>query len=285
MKNRKNLFPQLLSLILALAMICTPATCFAAETSDDYVTVSMEEVVENNETVKIYNVNDGSNLAQIAANLKGRDYESIIGFDVDGRILFNNTSYIADKAYTSATTRRNFQRDYGTTIVHNHPSSQSFSARDLKAEATYNTPRAMVISDLYVYILEPMSTGWGDPTQMETYWQQRYDVYYAEARNFIYNWSYNRNTILNTPDTPDDGSCAWYCQYMAKQSLRADPNAKIDLKIGIWITHRVMQDVAQRFNMLYYRTSRADFDFTDETIFYSEAIARRQLQDRYGYWY
>lgn len=286
--KKRRILSTFLSTILALAMLCAPATSFAAAASDapiSYELVDAQEVVENSESVPIYHVNDGNNWTEIANNIRGRDYESVIGFDVDGNVLFDCTSYIKDHAYTTVSIRNSFTQNYGTTIVHNHPSSQAFSAQDLKTEATYDVPRAIVVSSLYVYVLEPMNTGWGNPNAMYEYYQQRYNVYYAEIRNYISNWNFDRKAVINEPDTPDDGSCAWFCHYEAKTALRANPNAKIDLRIGLWITHRVMEDVAQQFNMLYYRCAADEFDFYDDTIFYSEAVARRQLQDRYGYWY
>lgn len=273
-------FPKFLSFLLIMAMLYTPATCFAAAADQQ---LDVNEVVENSDSVQIYNVNDGNSFYEIAQNIRARDYESIIGFDVNGNKLFDCTSYLPSKSYTTAAIRRNFTLDYGTTIIHNHPSGSAFSAQDIYTEARYQTPRIIAIGNQYTYVFEPTTTGWGDPDAMKQFYEWRYNAYYDEATETVKNFTYDRKTILNLADTPDDGSCHWFCVQITKSILRANPNASVSFPIGIWITHRTMQDVAQQFNMLYYRVATDSFDFTDNTIFYSEAVARRQHQDYYNW--
>lgn len=234
----------LLSTLLAVLLLGLPITGFAAETDaatlDDLYLDDYQEIIENSDSgVTIYNVNNGNTFAEIAANISGSNYESIVGFDVNGNKVFDHTSYIANRSYTNTKIRQDFAARYGTTVIHNHPSGGSFSAGDLYAEAKFQTPRIIVLSKQYVYVLEPTTTGWGDPTAMQNYYQQRYDLYYAE--------------------------------YVRTRTGGAE------------IAHRTMQDVAAAFNMLYYRCPTDQFDFDDTSLFYSEAVARRQYQDYYGY--
>lgn len=182
----KRKFKSLLSLLLvSLLLMSTSITSFATAaepaTTNDYILEDYQEIIENSDNVQIYDVNDGNTFAEIAKNISARDYESIIGFDVNGNKVFNHTSYLTSKSYTNTRIRQEFAARYGTTVIHNHPSGGSFSPGDLYAEAMFKTPRIIVLSSKYVYVLEPTTTGWGDPTAMRDYCQQRYDFYYAEA--------------------------------------------------------------------------------------------------------
>ncbi len=207
---------------------------------------------------RIYCANSGNTIQDVINNLRYSDYEIVCGFDANGNKMFDYTSYQHNLAYTTNAQRSEFYNNGGTIVAHNHPSGSSFSGQDLYAEAIYDTPCAMVISKDYVYIAEPTNVAWDDATAIHDYWQASFNYHINYLSDYVYSHPYNRQAILNSPDTPDDGSVQWFCQHEIKTCLQN--NSEVIVRAGIWASHRAMLDLAGHFNIEYYRYPIDEFD-------------------------
>lgn len=111
--------------------------------SDIDAGLALNFIIANNagrNSSKIQAIDNGSTLEEVANNIKNQSYESIAGFDSEGKKLFNYTCNLKGQVFTTNTQREDFANHDGTLVIHNHPSDSSFSAADLYAEAYWNTP-------------------------------------------------------------------------------------------------------------------------------------------------
>ena len=201
-------------------------------------------------TKPIYEINNGETLAEVAANLRKQEFESVLGFSNQGEKLFNYTSNLRSHSYITSTQFYEFLENDGQLFIHNHPSSCGFSAQDLYVEAKYQAPCAMVISDVYVYTIAAGNSGWGSPEALRDFYQERYNAYLAESTAYIATLRVNRRDALATPLTPDDGSLAWFCQSEIQQCLRSNPEGDVVIRTGFWVTHRALLDTAAKFELI-----------------------------------
>lgn len=215
----------------------------------------------------IYEIDNGDTLAEVAANLRKQEFESVLGFSHQGEKLFNYTSNLRSHAYITSTQFYEFLENDGRLFIHNHPSSCGFSAQDLYVEAKYQAPCAMVISDVYIYLIAAGESGWGKPEELRDYYQARYDAYLTEAIDYISTLKVSRRDALAAPVTPDDGSLAWFCQDEIRQCLTNNPDGDVVIRTGLWVTHRALLDAAARFDLIYSRTPSDSFNFDDARLF------------------
>ncbi len=291
-------FVRILALIFAVFFSSATIVFGSAQEAGSVCSDSCDVIVADNSEVGIEFVteqearngptyqpiaNGGNSLAEVAAIMQQFGYEMAAGFDINGNRVFAGTSCLTTRVCLAGSLHDDFQASYGTLFVHNHPTESSFSGQDLAAAARWNMPRTMVVTKTYIYVVEPTTDGWGDADEMKSYYSQRLTAYANEASVYIRGMRYSRQKILATPDTPDDGSLAWFCAQSLKNSLRAGKSGPISIETGAWCTHRAMIDVAARYKLAYLRYNANTFDYNDSSLFYVEAVARRQMQDTNTY--
>ncbi len=268
-------FCVLFALLLTLPML-TP--CYLADSPDftdaifaegplDACAINLNPYGKN----PVYEIDNGATLAEVARELRTQDFESVIGFDVEGTKLFNYTSFLKSHATIPGESAKAFAENDGALLVHNHPSGNTFSATDLYTAAKYQLPQAMIISDPYVYVIGPNTTSGGvwaeDVEYLRDYYQARYDAYLAEAKTFLNNFRYRRQEALEYPDTADDGSFEWFCWHELKCGLQTHPDETPAVHYGMWASQKTVLDVAAEFGLFYLRVPTNDFDFNDARIF------------------
>lgn len=221
----------------------------------------------------VYEYDNGDTLAEVAESLRQQKFESAVGFDSEGKKILNYTSYIQNHTYMTSTLIKAFLEDDGTLFIHNHPSSAGFSVQDLFVAAKYQIPRIMVISELYVYTLEPATAeGWGDPAEIRNFYKTAYNERLEEATDYLNHTSYKRSEILAKPEREDDGSLEWFCENEARRSALED-SASFTIHIGFWVSNQALIDTAAEFGLYYQRAYYEEFDFTDVAICQMPKIA------------
>ncbi len=222
------------------------------------------------EQSKIYHVDSGDTLAEVAETLRNQDYETVVGFSKGGMKLFDCTSYGETSSYTTTTIRDQFAENGGVLVVHNHPEEGSFSAVDLYTEASLGTRRLMVISPDYVYTLDfGAMQGKIAPEKLQKFYLQSTAERSAEIETYIdnLNGTFTRKEIAAMPAPEDTESVDGYCLNAIQTYLRENYHSKVSINTGIWITHQAMLDTAEEFNLAYERTPYDEFDFTSEELF------------------
>lgn len=224
-------------------------------------TIMTDSSSKPHEVSQIRAADNGSTLAEVAVNIRTQEYEYMAGFDCYGNKLLNNTCNLKSSVASTNTQRTDFVRRNGTLIVHNHPSGSSFSAKDIYAEASWDTPCAMVISERYVYTLTPGDSGWGDPSALEEYHNQRRVFYETLTNTALASPEFNPKNLLQAPVREDDGTFAWFCENEVRAHYARNPHAYFVLDTGLWITNRTVEDVAYKFELNYQRVPFDEFDF------------------------
>lgn len=232
----------------------------------------------SSENHTIYEIDDGDTLLEAIANLRTREYESILGFDMYGKKLFNYTCYLPTTVYCMSSTRDAFERQGGTLIVHNHPSGSSFSSTDLHTEALRKTPKLMIISDRYIYLLEPGERGWGDADEISKYYTRCYEIRAKEITQCLKNIQWTADWLLNYEEGEDDGSAKWFCLHEMKAGYLKYHHADFQITTGHWTTNQTMIDVAEKFGMKYQRILTDEFDLEKAGIFQTESSKKEQEQ-------
>lgn len=265
MQNRKIVKGtiNILLTILLVGIISTNNTVYAS----DNTAVGTENQVSLSDKRPIYPADHGSTLAEIVQALCDQDYEFACGFSSEGEKLFEVTSNLPSTVYTTDAIRADFIRCGGTLFIHNHPGNDAFSGQDLRSAATSQFVRTMVIGEDFIYTLEPTKNGWGDPDVMANYWAERRAYYAKYVDDFHEAYRYDAKTLLTTELPPDDGSLLWFYNNSVRNSLVKNPKGPLTVNVGTWISHQVMLDVAERFQMSYYRYVTDEFDATDPRIF------------------
>ncbi len=221
------------------------------------------------QSAKAYAANSGGSLHAVVQTLRKQNYESAVGFSISAQKLFDYTNRCPWKVVGSALHRANFLELDGTLSIHNHPSCQAFSAQDLYAEALFNTPIAMVVTDRYVYTVQPKSGEWADPQALKDYCSSQQDLYLKRAQSYLdsINHTYRPDKILSAPRTPDNGSYQWFWQEEIRKQLQKGNVSSVSVSTGIWVTDQAMRQTARKFNLLYTRVETDYFNAGDYTVF------------------
>lgn len=265
MQNRK-LIKGTINMFLTILLIGIISTGNIVYASANTSAGAARQISLSNEQ-PIYPADHGSTLAEIVQALRGQEYEFACGFNSEGEKLFEVTSNLPTTVYTTGTIRKDFIKRGGTLFVHNHPGNDAFSGQDLRSAATSQFVRTMVIGEDFVYTVEPTENGWGDPDAMANYWAERRAYYVKYVDDFHEAYRYDAKTLLATELPPDDGSLQWFYDSSIRNALIENPKGPLTVNVGAWISHQVMLDVAEKFQVRYCRYVTDEFDATDPKIF------------------
>lgn len=240
-----------------------------AQESNDRVYTMLDEAMpplQNDETQKYYYTNSGSSLQQVVQSLRKQRYESAVGFRRTGEKLYDYTNFLPSRVHATSSYRRAFAERGGTLSIHNHPSNSPFSAKDLHTEASLGTPIAMVISDRYIYTVQPLGDSWGDPEAIQNYYTEQIEAYQAMIADYreSINESFVAEEILSAAPHPDDGSYKWFYRNEIRQQLLSGKTENITVPEGIWSMDKAMERVAEKFNLLYTRVETDKFKYNDD---------------------
>lgn len=113
----------------------------------------------------------------VMREISNQEFETLAAFDSNGRLLFETTAYESSSVSVTSDQLQQFWAEDGALMMHNHPSGSTFSAVDLRAEAMRGTRRAIVVTDRFLYVLEPGKRGWGSPERL-------FEAYTAYAEQY-----------------------------------------------------------------------------------------------------
>lgn len=263
---RKRIVVVICTVLFALSTFGAPSMAGRLEMNADGQPTSSDSKLG-----QIYPADSGSSLPEAVATIIEQDFETVVGFDENGEKILDSTSYLKSKVYTSSSQRKAFAEQDGILIIHNHPNGNSFSSQDLYTEAKYQTPRIMVVSKIFTYILEPQEEGWGDPSEMATYWRERRDYYVGYVSEYMAAFRHSVSDVMAWELGDDDGSYDWFCKKVIQVSVLANQH-EIAIPSGLWITHQAMQDVAAKYKMEYSRYLTSEYDFADMANFQINSV-------------
>lgn len=266
--QKNKVISKVFSVLLAWILFATVGTSNVTIAAAYAAPAESSSPVSLSKTQPIYPTDNGDTLAEIIRALRGKEIEFACGFYQNGQKAFEVTSNMTTKVYTTHSMRTDFIKDGGTLFVHNHPSGSAFSGQDLKSAAENEFERTMIISDEYIYTLEPTDVGWGEPTAMKDYWTERHNYYVAYSDAFFETYRPSTKALLAIEEFPtDDSSLKWFCDYEVWKSVKEDPEQLVWIDIGLWNSHHTMLDVAEKFQMEYHRYVTDEFDATNPKVF------------------
>ena len=114
---------------------------------------------KNIDNLKIHKLleSDGKNEQEAMDFIRKKDNEWIYLFDKTGK---QTARYEGNENYVNPPEVQLLLRLNNATVVHNHPSSESFSLEDIEAIVRYNAKKIIVVSLEYTYIAERSDNFW-----------------------------------------------------------------------------------------------------------------------------
>lgn len=124
---------------------------------------------ENSQKNKFTELDNGDSIPELMAAMDRANYEIHAEFTPDGKKLYERTYF---KTAKSPGRQGELKGVVGTIDVHNHPTDSAFSVSDFKNYASLRPSKALVVTNKYVYMLEPGEEGWPKPKEAKKSFQE-----------------------------------------------------------------------------------------------------------------